>query len=126
MNDHHNHDHRNRHDSGSGVTSLLFGIAVGAAVAYLFANKDGQKIRDTLLKEGQKILDEVSTKIQEVEKSDPVQAAKEQLESKLEDVKGQVSEIEQMVGDVPEHIEQIQKKGRRFFFHKPRSHAGES
>jgi len=91
-------------------SSVILGIAIGAVVAYLFANKDGQKIKDQLLKEGARLLDEVSDKMKEVEEKVDQSQLKEELEEKIE--------------EIPEHIEQIQKKGRRFFFRKHQS--GES
>lgn len=109
--DHDNHNHIH-HNSGTSISSVLIGMAIGAAITYLFANREGQKIRDQILKEGARLLDEVAEKAKELE-----QKARE----KQEDVR---EEIEQMVEEVPEHIEKIQKKGRRFFFR--RSHAHES
>lgn len=102
-------DHTRIHQSSNtSLSSVLLGMAIGAAITYLFANREGQKIRNQILKEGARLLDEVSQKAKELE---------EQTQEKE-------TEIEQMVREVPEHIENLQKKGRRFFFR--RSHAHES
>lgn len=103
----HTHIH---HTQNTSISSALLGVAIGAAITYLFANKEGQKIRDQILKEGVRLLDEVARKVQE-------------LEQKAKDVGEQVTEeIAQSLEEVPEHIEKIQKKGRRFFFRRHQSH----
>ena len=101
MRDENNHTHIH-HDSGTSFPSVLLGMVIGAVITYLFANREGQKIRNQILKEGIRLLDEISEKAQ-------------QFEEKAQ------SEIEEMVEDVPDHIEKIQKKGRRFFFRRHQS-----
>ncbi|MBI3283020.1 YtxH domain-containing protein [Candidatus Curtissbacteria bacterium] len=102
MRDSDNHTH-NYHTTAPSISSALLGMAIGAVITYLFANREGQKIRNQILKEGVRFLDEVSQKVQE-------------LEEKTE------NEITQTVESIPEHIEKIQKKGRRFFFRRHSSH----
>jgi len=100
---------------------MILGVAIGATLTYLLTNKDGQKIKDMLLKEGARILDEVAKSAQEFE--DKFESkAEDELAERLEEVKDKVAEVEQMVEDIPPHIEQIQKKGRRFFMHKSSHH----
>jgi gas vesicle protein len=98
-------------------------MVIGAAITYLFTNKDGQKVRDVLLKEGTRLLDEVSKKAQSIEERLEEEQVGRELAEKIEGVKKGVEEIEQIVEEVPGHIEQIQKKGRRFF---SRRHSQES
>jgi len=102
----------------STFSTLIVGIIIGAAVTYLFTNKEGQKLKDKLLKEGKKLLGELGENLEEIEEK--VKEGKEEIEDKvvdkLEDVKENVSQLAEAV---PQHIEQIQKKGRRFFFRKP-------
>ena len=119
MNSEEKHQTHVHNHSGSGVPSLILGVAVGAAITYLLTNKEGQKIRDTLLKEGTKLLDEITKTAQDVSQSLQYNNVKEELSERIEEVKKSVEQIESIVEDVPHHIEQIQKKGRRFFFKKP-------
>lgn len=79
------------------ISSLILGIAIGAALTYLLTTKKGQKIKERLLTEGRKLLEELGEESQ----------IKEKIEEEKE--------------EIPDHITQIQKKGRRFFFR--RSHA---
>ena len=87
----------------------MLGIIIGAAVTYLFTNKKGQKIKDHLLKEGKKLLEDISDIAADLE---------ENVTKKLEEGKGEVEEKVEEAPEVPQHIEQIQKKGRRFFFRR--------
>lgn len=96
-------------DSSSSLSSLILGVAIGAAITYLFTNKEGKKIRGFLLEEGTKLLDEISEKAQEVQEKVESGQAKEELSQKIENIKE----------EVPQHIDKLQKKGRHFFFHKP-------
>lgn len=125
MSENDRHEHHIHHNSGgTNFSSVLLGAAIGATITYLFANKEGQKVRDQLLKEGTRLLDEVADKVQEMQEKVESGKVQEQLSEKIEDVKKSVGEIEQIVEEVPGHIERIQKKGRRFFFRKP--HPAES
>lgn len=83
------------------LSSLILGIAIGAALTYFLTTKKGQKIKERLLTEGRKLLEELGEEASQV---------KEKIEEEKE--------------EIPDHISQIQKKGRRFFFH--RSHRTES
>lgn len=104
--------------------SFVLGILVGAALTYLFTNKQGQKIRDELLKEGSKLLEKIGEEAEHAkdiieEKSPQIQ---NQILNTTEAVKTEVEEIAgeagQIIREVPEKVEEIQKKGRKFFFKK--------
>lgn len=92
--------------NNNSFSSLVFGVIVGATLTYLLTNKKGQQIKEHLLKEGKKLLEEVADAASDLE---------ENVTSKLEEGK---KEVEEAVSEVPEHIEKLQKKGRRFFFKK--------
>lgn len=101
-------DQNNSSRSNSSLGSLITGIVIGAAVTYLFGTKNGKKVRHQLIQEGQKLLDKMGEGLEEVkEKTEESEA---------------VQKIEEKVEEVPQHIAEIQKKGRRFFFHR-RSHS---
>ena len=120
MTDHHIHHHSTaRHSSVNNYSGVVLGMAIGAAVTYLFVNKDGQKIRELILKEGTKLLGDIAEKADSIQESVQETAIGKEITEKIEDVKKSVDEIEQMVESVPDHIDEIQKKGRRFFFKKP-------
>ncbi len=113
-----NHDHNH---GGNNTSALIAGVVLGAALTYLFGTKSGQKLKDELVKEGQRLLEEmgkeledVKDKIEETEIPEKLEAAKD----KAEDAK---EELEEVVEDVPKHIEELQKKGRRFFFKRSAS-----
>lgn len=112
MKDSDQHTHIHHQTQGTNFAGVLLGMAIGAVVTYLFANREGQKVRDHILKEGTRLLDEVSQKAHELE---------EKAQSVTEEM---TEELEEKLEEVPEHIEQIQKKGRRFFFR--RHHSPES
>lgn len=86
-------------DNRNNFSSLVLGVIIGATITYLFTNKKGQKIKDHLLTEGKKLLEDIA---------DIATEATEDVTKKLEEEKE----------EVPKHIEQIQKKGRRFFFRR--------
>ncbi|GEM_PF-3274900 len=118
MNDHdQNHSH-----GGNNLPTFISGIVLGAALSYLFGTKDGKKLKNQLLKEGQKLLEEMGKDLEEVkdkiQEEDPL-AKLEAVKDKIEEVK---EELQGKVEDVPKHIEELQKKGRRFFFHRRASH----
>lgn len=108
-------------NSSSSLSSLILGAAIGAALTYLFTNKEGKKIREFLLEEGSKLVDEISEKTQEVEEKFEKSQIKQDLEEKIESPKEEIPQIEEMIEEVPQHINKLQKKGRHFFFQKPRS-----
>ncbi|MBI2012642.1 YtxH domain-containing protein [Candidatus Curtissbacteria bacterium] len=99
------------------LTAFVAGVIIGAAATYLFTNEKGQKIKDKLIGEGSKVLDKLKEGLEEVEKE--VQKEKAEIAQKIESGVDTVKEAaEEVAESVPEHIEQIQKKGRRFFFRK--------
>lgn len=97
-------------EKNNNFPSLVVGIIIGAAITYLFTNKKGQKIKDHLLKEGKRLLEDVADIASEME---------ENVAKKLEEEKEEIEEkVKEVTEEVPKHIEQIQKKGRRFFFRR--------
>lgn len=118
MNDH-GHDHSS---PGNNLPTFISGVVLGAALSYLFGTKDGKKLKNQLLKEGQKLLQEMGKELEDVK--DKIQ--EENPVEKLEEVKEKIEEVKEglqgKVEDVPKHIEELQKKGRRFFFKRSASH----
>ncbi len=120
-----------RSHGGNNISSLVAGVVLGAALTYLFGTKSGRKLKDELVKEGQRLLEEMGSELEDVkdqieegEVGKTLEAAKEKIEDanlgqKVEEAKEQLQEV---VEDVPKHIEEIQKKGRRFFFKRSASH----
>ena len=102
-------EQNNSHSGGHSSSNFLAGIIIGAALTYLFATKSGRKLKDELLKEGAKALQNLAEQLEEKE---------EEAKAELDSAKEQAEEV---VHEVPQHIEKIQKKGRRFFFRKPRA-----
>ena len=97
-------------DNKNNFSSLVLGVIIGATITYLFTNKKGQKIKDHLLKEGKRLLEDVADIASEME---------DNVAKKLEEEKKEIEEkVEEVTEEVPKHIEQIQKKGRRFFFRR--------
>lgn len=122
------HDHH-QNPSSNNYSALVTGALLGAALTYLFGTKSGRKLKDELVKEGQKLigemgaqLEEVSNKIGEGEVGKKLEAAKGKIEDTKQSVEEAKEDLEEVVEDVPKHIEELQKKGRRFFFHRSASH----
>lgn len=117
-------DHDHNHTGGNNLSTFIGGVVLGAALSYLFGTKDGKKLKNQLLREGQKLIEEIGKELEEakdkIEEGNPVEKL-EAVKEKIEEVK---EELQGKVEDVPKHIEEIQKKGRRFFF--KRSAARES
>lgn len=103
--------------TNNNLATFVAGVVIGAALTYLFGTKSGQKVKDQLLKDGTKLLEtmteEIEEKVQELESQEP--KIKEPVESQEEET------VKEAAPEVPPHIEEIQKKGRRFFFRKPRA-----
>ncbi len=102
-------------------SSLLIGIAIGAALSYLFTTKNGQKIKDELIKEGSKLLDKIGESLEEAEKKSPeLKKVKDAVEEVKDAVVSEAKEVqetaEEAIREVPQQVQQIQKKGRHFFF----------
>lgn len=104
-------------DHNNNLSTFLTGVVVGAALAYLFGTKSGQKIKTELIKEGAKALEKLGDELEshEDEIKEKMENSKEHVKEKLAEG---VKEVEEVVAEIPEHIEKIQKKGRRFFFSK--------
>lgn len=110
------------HEKNSGISSLIVGVIIGAALTYLFTNKEGQKLKNKLLAEGEKLLSSLREGLEEATDStkEVREEAGQKLSAGVEEIK---DKVEEEVSELPKHIDQIQKKGRRFFF---RRHASES
>lgn len=107
-------------EKNNNLSVLILGVIIGAAVTYLFTNEKGQKIKDRLVKEGSKLIDKLREDLEQAEEE--IQKEKELVSDKVESGVETVKETVQEVAEtVPGHIDQIQKKGRRFFFRKPRA-----
>lgn len=127
--------------STTGFTNFLTGAIVGAALTYLFTTESGRKIKDELLKEGTKLLENFGDEVEkaQVKLAPTEKKIAQKVEQKAEAVQKQVADTAQAVTDevvetvssiqdkveekIPEQVEQLQKKGRHFFFSKkPSSH----
>ncbi|OGD86158.1 hypothetical protein A2164_01620 [Candidatus Curtissbacteria bacterium RBG_13_35_7] len=110
------------HDNlpAGGLATFLTGVIVGAALTYLFGTKSGQKIKAELIKEGAKALDNLKDEFEEHEEE-----VKEKLEEGSEEIKEKLTEgiegVKEVTEHIPDHIENIQKKGRHFFFKKSKA-----
>lgn len=107
-------------DKNNSLTALVAGIVIGAAVTYLFTTKEGRKLKEKLIEEGSNLLDKVKEGLEEVgdEVEEKGKAAVKEIENSAESAKEAVEEV---VAEVPEHVKQLQKKGRKFFFSKKQS-----
>lgn len=119
----------------SGFSTFITGAVVGAVITYLFTTESGRKIKDELLKEGSKLLENVGDEVERAQQIvskeedkllEEVDKKKKEIEAEVhtaaKQVKKEVQEITSSAVDavesVPEQVEAIQKKGRRFFFSK--------
>ena len=102
------------------VASLIAGIVIGAAATYLLTNPEGKKLKENLLKEGALLLEKVTHEVEETKEK--VQEVQEEVKSTAEATQKVIEtaseEIAQVAQAIPTQIEEIQKKGRRLFFHK--------
>ena len=94
-------------EKNNNLTTFIVGAIIGAALVYLFGTKSGQKVKQELVREGQRLLDKLGKGLEE---------AKEKLEESEA-----VEKIEETVDQIPEHIKEVQRKGRRFFFRRSHS-----
>lgn len=96
----------------SSLSSFLAGVVIGAALTYLFGTKSGRKLKDELLKEGTRVIEKMGEGLDE---------AKEKVEESQEEIKKKLTDKEEVAGavvEVPKHITELQKKGRRLFFRR--------
>ena len=111
-------------DKNNSLTALIAGVVIGAAVTYLFTTKEGKKLKEKLIDEGSRLLDKVKEGLEEAE--DEVEEKGKAVAKALENSAQSAKEtVEEAVSEIPKHIAQVQKRGRRFFFSKKQS-AGES
>ena len=116
------------HDKApAGGSNFLLGAIIGAALTYLFATKSGQKIKNELIKDLSDVLESIGQDLEEKvpETKAELDSVKEKIATGLEGAlarKEEVTEeIKEEIREVPQQIEKIQKKGRRFFFRKSRT-----
>lgn len=104
--------------------AFVTGAVLGALATFLFATKSGRKIKDELLEEGIRIFEAVTEEIEEA--PEQIKEGKKEVKKEFAEKVEQVAEVREAVVDstgevlreVPEQIENIQKKGRHFFFSK--------
>lgn len=108
------HTHPSNNNSAS---TLLAGLVIGVALTYLFGTEDGRKLKDQLIKEGQKLLSTLEDKKEEVrEKVEP--EIEQKIVETVQAMEGVKDDVVDNISEVPQHIEALQKKGRKFFFHR--------
>lgn len=102
------------------LSTFLAGFILADTISHLFGTEGAQRLKEEIVKEGGHLLENIGQDMKEVkEKIEEVkEEAKEKVAENVRDVK---ETLEKTVPEVPKHIEQIQKKGRRFFFRKPRA-----
>ncbi len=100
------------------VSTFIAGAIIGAALTYLFGTESGQKVKNELVKEGQKLLDKMSAELEEARDKIEESDIPEKISEKAKDVQ---EKVEETIEEIPEHIAKIQKKGRRFFFRRSHS-----
>lgn len=114
-------------EKGNNLAPFIAGVIIGAALTYLFANKEGQKLKEKLVSEGAKILGSLG-EVTQTAKGEIEQIAEEKKEEIAKEVSHDIEEakekVETIIRQVPEQVEKVQKKGRRFFFSK--RHGAES
>ena len=108
-------------EKGNNLAPFIAGVIVGAALTYLFANKEGRKLKEKLLYEGAKILGTLG-EVSQTAKKEIEQVAEQKKEELSQEISHDLEEakekVETIIREVPQQVEKIQKKGRRFFFSK--------
>lgn len=108
--------------------AFVTGAVLGALATFLFATKSGRKIKDELLEEGIRIFEAITEEIEEA--PEQIKEDKKEIKKELAQKAQEITEVKEAIVDstgeilreVPEQIENIQKKGRHFFFSK-KSHS---
>ncbi len=103
---------------------FITGAVLGALATFLFATKSGRKIKDELIEEGIRIFEAVTEEIEEA--PEQIKEGEKEIKKELAQKAQEIAEVKEAVVDttgevlreVPEQIEAIQKKGRHFFFSK--------
>lgn len=111
-------------EKNNGINTFITGAVLGAVVTFLFATKTGRKIRDELIEEGARLIDALSEEAEEVPQQ--IKEVKKEIKKEIADKAEQIENIKEEVADttpdvlreVPGQVEEIQKKGRHFFFSK--------
>ncbi|EKE13202.1 MAG: hypothetical protein ACD_13C00058G0001, partial [uncultured bacterium] len=105
---------------------FITGAVLGALATFLFATKSGRKIKDEFIEEGIRIFEAVTEKIEEA--PEQIKEGKKEIKKEIAQKAQEIAEVKEAIVDatsevlreVPEQIENIQKKGRHFFFSKKR------
>jgi len=89
-------------ERGSPVGPFLWGLAIGAAVALLFAPMSGEELRGELRQRGRKIRDVAVEKAEELEElmAESLHRAKDRVEERVETARRGVREGKQFAHDV--------------------------
>ena len=116
--------------NNSNLSSLIIGIAVGAALTYLFTTKNGQKIKDLILEESEDLLEKLGKELEEpkeklIEEKEKIQekveeareAVQEKIEEELEPVQPE-EQIAEATQETPQLRPVPKKSVRRFFFRR--------
>ena len=106
------------------VNVFVTGAVLGALATFLFATKSGRKIKDELIEEGIRIFEAVTEEIEEA--PEQIKEGKKEIKRELVEKAEAIAEVKEAIVDttgdvlreVPEQVENIQKKGRHFFFSK--------
>jgi gas vesicle protein len=87
---------------GSAVGPFLWGLAIGAAVALLFAPMSGQELRGEIRTRGRRLKDLARDKAEELEEmlSENLRRARTKVEEGVESARGKVREGRQFAHDV--------------------------
>ena len=89
-------------ERGGSVVPFLWGLAVGAAVALLFAPMSGEELRSEIGRRGRRLKDAAVEKAEELEEmmAESFQKAKGAVNEKVEDARRGVREGRQFARDV--------------------------
>ncbi len=103
---------------------FITGAVLGALATFLFATKSGRKIKDELIEEGIRIFEAITEEIEEA--PEQIKESGKEIKKELAQKAQEIAEVKEaavgttgeVLREVPEQIEAIQKKGRHFFFSK--------
>ena len=135
-----NNDHNHSPSQNNSFQVLIAGAVIGAVLTYLFTTESGKKIKEELIHEGSKLLDNIGDEIEKTK--DKVEDGRDALIAQVDQKKQEIAQeihqaakevkketkvvqadVQDLVEEVPQQVEEIPKKGRRFFFSKkPSTH----
>ncbi|MEK7580752.1 MAG: YtxH domain-containing protein [Patescibacteria group bacterium] len=135
-----NNDHNHSHSQNNSFQILVTGAVIGAVLTYLFTTESGKKIKDELIREGSRLLDSIGDEVEKAKSmvedgrdllvadvDQKKQEIAQEIHQAAKEVKKEMkvvqADIQDLAEEVPHQVEEIQKKGRRFFFSKkPSTH----